>query len=50
MTTTQEQDAFLTIRVPASMREALAALAAERERTVAAEVRLAIKAHLERNA
>ena len=50
MSAAEEQDVFLTIRVPASLKAALSTLAAERDRTIAAEVRLAIKAHLEASA
>ena len=41
------EDKFLTIRVPADDHKALAELAKRNERTIAAEVRLAIRAALE---
>lgn len=40
------KEVFLTVRVPSELRDALNEAAAKRERTLAAEVRLAIKAHL----
>lgn len=40
------KDEFLTLRLPADLLERLQALAAKNERTVAGEVRLAIRQHL----
>ena len=45
--TSSDPDAFITIRLPASLKDSITALAERRERTLAAEVRLAIKAHVE---
>ena len=39
---------YFTIRLADTMREALEAMAAENERTVSAEIRLAIREHLEK--
>ena len=44
-----DQDVMLTIRLPRSLRDELFELRAQdRERTLAAEIRVAIRAHLER--
>ena len=44
------EDKFLTVRVPAEMYEAVLGAGKNNERTVAAEVRLAIKERLDREA
>ena len=43
-----DQDVMLTIRLPRSLRDELYVRAQDRERTLAAEIRVAIRAHLER--
>ena len=48
MATIPDRDVFITVRVPESIRDRLTALADRRERTQLAEIRLAIKAHLDR--
>lgn len=41
-----EGGTFITVKMPEELRDGLAEIAARRDRTVAAEIRLAIKAHL----
>ena len=44
---TTEEDQFVTVRMPTSMRDDLRELAKRNDRTLAAEIRLAIRERLE---
>ncbi len=46
-TTKAEPDYFITVRIPASLHSELRALAKSNERTLAAEVRLAVRARID---
>jgi hypothetical protein len=45
-TATKDRDAVLFVEVPADVKQALAALARENERTLSGELRIALRRHL----
>lgn len=44
-----DPDVFFTVRIPASMRDSLEALAKRNDRSQAAETRIALRQHLQTN-